>query len=92
MKNGIEFESEDKLRDFIKDCISYRGGFDVLNIKKSIENAKFQGYIKKSDLEIAREKFESAFQNASFDNEDLYESLVNYKNELEKEIERLKLK
>ena len=51
MKNGIEFESEDKLRDFIKDCISYHGGFDVLNIKKSIENAKFQGYIKKSDLE-----------------------------------------
>ena len=74
----IEFENEEQIRDFIEYCISFNGEWDDLDIDESIENCKRFGYIKKSDLEIAKKIYIK------------YLDYSIYINELEREIEKLK--
>lgn len=57
----IEFESEEQVRDFIKDCYMATFENDVFKLElsweRTIEAIKEKGYIKKSELDIARESF-----------------------------------
>jgi len=83
----IEFESEDAVKQFISSCVSWDGDLDY---DKSVENAKENGYIKKSDLEIARKTYYRKLNDPTKNSIDSYTELVKYKNELEKEIRILK--
>ena len=78
----IEFESEEQLDDFLDDAVHH--AFSSLfneHREFNILNMKNKGYLRKSDLEIAREKYENDLNSTT--------ECESYIFELKKEIERL---
>jgi glutamate formiminotransferase len=93
-KNKIQ-TTETELRTLLRDIIpfiyikntSMEKFFDIC-----VEIAKRYDYIEKSELEIAREEFEKkeySYRSSTLDNNKFVNSLLNLKEELEKEIKRL---
>ncbi len=97
--NKIQFESEEQLKEFIGEVV-YGHNFSGIrnneeydrNLKSAVFDAMKLVYIKKSDLEIAREKFEALTgpRNPHIDIEDLLSSSREVIELQQKEIERLK--
>lgn len=84
------FESEKQLYDFLKTCLM--PAMDPnMSISMTIDQAKQQNYIKKTDLETAKEKFEqSIIQFEDGSQEDIYfTNASNYITILEKRIKEL---
>lgn len=93
------FENEKDIYRFFLDIgfIFETSPYDTFfsgTLKNTIENAKEKGYIKKSVLEEAREKYKDAEDLMYCAEDDLTNldviCIINYVDLLEKEIERLK--
>lgn len=82
----IEFENEQKIRDFLKDTMHCKCDVNGVCFDCITENAKSKGYIKKSDLEKAKERH----YNTEVDSPSSWRNATVYIDELEKEIEILK--
>ena len=81
--NKIQFESEEQLDAFTSETFPglFYDNIEFMKIFKDYVHQK--GYIKKTDLEIAEEKY---YKNPNGINDS---SVIDYVCELEKEIERL---
>jgi hypothetical protein len=77
--------TEEQAKDFIKNCYTKS---HVYNENKMLATAKEKGYINKTNLEIEASKFYDMVEHyCSGIN---YDTCINYIEELEKEIMRLK--
>lgn len=96
----IEFENEDEAIEFVKDNFRFFVGIDgaYTDIKNTVKTFKEKGYIKRSDLEKAKEQYNKPNNQYKESNcpirtnvNTVYKVAAdNLIYELEKEIERLK--
>ena len=84
----IQFESEEQARELLIDAHDLDKDKKYSAIEQYIENLKNNGYIKKSELEIARDEWIKI--DCGSVTTDRYNALFNYAKELEKEIQKLK--
>ena len=89
----IEFESEEQVGDFFKiffghDDIGIYENDLLMDLEEISRRVKVKGYIKKSDLEKAKEQYE----NWGIEEVESEDRPCIYIKELEREIERLKKK
>ena len=93
MSNKVYFESEEECEEFVIKFYKVihlgevSSNSKTKNPRQMFNSFKNQGYIKKSDLEIAREKYTKYYKNAEYSTDEVLIKAIYYIELLEKALE-----